>query len=270
MRNHQTISLGIAALLVLVSGCQSLQTKEAENAITHTKFQSCSLIYRHFATGTSREIIVTAQYPAKTGRAGHARVEVIVLKNGATGKPSWVAGLSKMIRDHVPGVQLPEGVEEAYGLDVPLAELERAIHSLADTGYFVNGHPEGSEAQIDLTVDGQHSNRGWQTVRGIEAIASKAKHEGDLVSVSGMPQDLLKPMVRVAVNASPPPIPTFPTTNPAVFTAANGYQAVAQPALSPWPNATPPADTARTASLVSGTTPITTGEEIVRLPQPAH
>ncbi len=82
--------------------------------------------------------ILSLKYPHPDGKKGMALAEIV------TGSPveaqaegsAWLAGTRKFFREKLPGVSYAEGITAAYALDVPIADVERAIASLDNQGYF--------------------------------------------------------------------------------------------------------------------------------------
>ena len=91
---------------------------------------------------------LSLQYPHPDGRVGFALAEVVVEKplapnalpgqtpnNSSPAEPvkstlglSW---FSNLLRDNLPGVAFADGVEEAYALDIPIAEVDQVVRSLS-------------------------------------------------------------------------------------------------------------------------------------------
>lgn len=177
------------------------------------RFQSFQLVYRiesppagaaaaaSLSAAPSRPGKVqtlSIQYPHPKGKAGYARAEWISERpTGSAGAgpiagessakgasaAGWMSSMGRALRDNLPGIRFREGIDEALGLDVPLAVVERALGALESQGYFApDPSLPPSAVQIATNINGVSQNRPWRTVQELDAIASRVRHEGQVVS----------------------------------------------------------------------------------------
>jgi hypothetical protein len=140
------------------------------------------------------------KYPHPSGRTGYARAELIVEstrivagKTDAAPKPSgWVQRLRTAAREQLPGVTFADGVEAAWALDVPIAEVDKVIHALDKQNYFGDSNATATGVILSANVNGLTREKGWSRVPELESLVARVSREGSLVS---QPRPLEQPRV---------------------------------------------------------------------------
>ena len=130
--------------------------------------------------------ILSIEYPHPAGRKGIALVEVIVGRDPATmpaKKPEgWLEGVRRATRDRMPGLTFGEGIESAWALNVPIAEVDQLIERLDAAGYFADGRRPVAGAELSARINGLSFSKPWNSVPELNALIVRVRHEGKLVS----------------------------------------------------------------------------------------
>lgn len=134
-------------------------------------------------------------YPHPDGLAGFAQAEVTVhsklskamfkaaAKDPALAGPKW----------KVTGLKDDELDYEIWRFDLPKLELDRAIGSLSETGFFNRGPAAEAGVEIDARLDNVHRNKGWKQVAGLDAVMLRVRRSGQLVSYRRAPSVAARP-----------------------------------------------------------------------------
>jgi hypothetical protein len=170
---------------------------------------------------------LSLQYPHPDGRVGFALAEVVVEKPLAPSAPpgqmpdnsraaesvkstlglSW---FSNLLRDNLPGVAFADGVEEAYALDIPIAEVDQIVRALDAQGYFADREPvpgviPAGGPMLATRVNGLAVQRQWRSAPELNELVWRVRSEGTLVS-HRKPVERLRPAEAAtpAPSAAPP------------------------------------------------------------------
>jgi len=203
---RQTLGWWVLAL----GGCATISTPATQISTSRARFETASITYRTDpvaapvapapaasgvqlasfvqpvpkpATAKSLTTLLQIQYPHPAGRAGLARVELIL--GTATPQPAsgWSAQLRRALRDTMPGIGNAEGIAEAWALDVPAGEIDRILAQLEEQGYFTAGADEpATGAALTAKIDGNAFQRPWHRCEALEALSQRVRREGMLVS----------------------------------------------------------------------------------------
>ena len=193
------------------AGCASLQTSETQlrpigSRVAH--YESAAISYRlpsaapapnqgdvqmaSYTPGSApaamqgRTHFLSIEYPHPGGKKGFALAEVIVARDPSTsaGKRSddWLSGFRRVARDRMPGLTYGEGIESAWALNVPIAEVDLLIQRLDAQGYFADAKQPTAGAELSARVNGLGFSKPWPAVPELNALVGRVRHEGKLVS----------------------------------------------------------------------------------------
>ena len=141
-------------------------------------------------TDAERRITTVAiRYPHPAGKAGYARVECVVRKattesaSSSSSLPDWLERARKLADDSLPGLTLADGIHEAMGLDVPIAELESVLTAVRQmpASSNVQGDPRMT-VRLASTIDGVAAPVRTSRVREIETLIGRVRRDGKLIS----------------------------------------------------------------------------------------
>jgi hypothetical protein len=219
--------------LAALAGCASLASDESRTAgiglaAPATSFRQASLAYQaeapayavrqagyaaifplgevdSRAAGEPRLAIV---YPHPDGLEWVALAEVVVPKadraNGApadTGWRRWFAQTGRTLRESMPGMRWHEGVQEAWALDVPAADLDVVFRELDREGYFGRGESPRAEVVLQTQIDGKRIAKHWTRSEALDQLIARVREEGRLISHTRAPDPHFR---------APEPGPTTP------------------------------------------------------------
>lgn len=210
-------------LALAVAGC-AVVTPETQISTTRTRFDTALLSYRveQAAAGQDAPVasklaarpssrrpqtqLLQIQYPHPAGRAGFARVELVLGAAVATPEKSLAATLRRALNETAPGISYAEGIAEAWGFDLPAVELDRLLEQLEAAGYFSPGDSGDSHVSLTARIDGNDFQRAWHRSPELDALCVRARKDGKLVSH----QQPLEPAPVLAGSATPdtPPAST--------------------------------------------------------------
>ncbi|HEX4149572.1 MAG TPA: hypothetical protein VHY20_11320 [Pirellulales bacterium] len=194
-------------------------------------------------------------YPHPDGLPGFAQAEVKIesrlskamlkaaAKEPALSGPKWkVAGLKEDEIDY-----------ELWRLDLPKVELDRAIGTLTESGFFSVAPATDTGVEVEARLDNVHRRKQWRQVSGLDGLMLRVRKSGQLVSyrrapsVAGRPAYTSVEAYRALVAGDKPPAggaPAGPVATTAALppqaspsgapAGANGAVINAPPA---WPNA---------------------------------
>jgi hypothetical protein len=147
------------------------------------------------AGSTCRKTTLAIRYPHPAGRAGFARVELIVQagKPDATGTSSWMPGwldrARRIANETLPGVSMNGGVQEALGLDLAVADLDRVVARLQQPIRPAAGVVRTREILIAAKINGTQLALANGPVAELDALAARVRREGRLISHSSATMD---------------------------------------------------------------------------------
>jgi hypothetical protein len=223
--NRRVIDIAGPLVLALV-GCKTLQTPaavvapqvEAANKSSAAWLESATLTYNQVpaapcvATGAvstasyaptivvsqptkcGRVRVLAVRYPHPDGRRDVGRAELITAdaSTETTQTTSWRDRLDRMLSGTLPGLEWGPGIQQAKGLDLPLAELKNI---LAEAGQPAINAPAASTSQPDiegrLEINGQHCVLAASAEPAFNALADRVNRQGRLISYAGSAADLL-------------------------------------------------------------------------------
>lgn len=148
---------------------------------------------------------LSIEYPHPEGKEGFALAEVVIEtrapRAGSQRRRSvwqqWSDGFADATRDLVPGLPMSDTVYEAWSMDLPRGELDRAIGGLSQGGFFVS--PPRPAVGVDLAarIDGYQSTKRWTHVPELDTLLERVRQEGQLVSYTH-PIDSDQPVTAIA------------------------------------------------------------------------
>jgi hypothetical protein len=147
------------------------------------------------AGSTNRKTTLAIRYPHPAGRAGFARVELIVQagKSDATGTstwmPSWLDRVRRLANETLPGVSMNGGVQEAIGLDLAVADLDRVVARLQHPIRPAAGVVRTKEVLIAAKINGRQLALANAPVAELDALVARVRREGRLISHSSATMD---------------------------------------------------------------------------------
>ncbi len=134
----------------------------------------------------SRTQILSIEYPHPAGRRGYALAEVIVAREAASDAAnrsgSWLAAMRRVARDRMPGLTYAEGIQSAWALDVPIAEVDLLIRRLDAQGYFADSKAPLAGADLAARIDGRSFSKPWSSVPELNTLVRNVRRQGKLVS----------------------------------------------------------------------------------------
>jgi len=101
---------------------------------------------------------------------------------------SWLGGLSRLLRDNLPGVAFGDGVEQAWALDIPVAEVDLVVQTLDAQGFFAEVTPAAEFASpatsplLAARINGLRVEKRWGSTAELETLIARVRREGKLVS----------------------------------------------------------------------------------------
>jgi len=215
------IAIGLAATLTGCAALRSGETQLGAKAAAHETFASAAITYRldpqplaqappaasetqlvSYTPETPRQMVpqkmqlLSLKYPHPNGRKGYALAEVVVAdpSAGEADKAGgWLDGVRRVTRDYLPGMAYGDGIESAWALDVPIAEVDGLIHGLDAQGYFGNASVPVPGVELSARVNGLGFQKQWHAVPELNALIARVRREGRLVSHREA-ADLLRPL----------------------------------------------------------------------------
>jgi hypothetical protein len=193
-------------IALALGGCAAVSTPETQISASRTRFESALISYRTDpvsaepapakpAAGVQLAAffqpppaagkltrLLQIQYPHPAGRAGYARVELILGSAGAKSADGWPAQFRRALRENMPGMSNAEGIAEAWALDVPAGEIDRILERLEEQGYFTAGTSQAAGTSLTAKIDGNEFQRPWHRSGELEALSLRVRREGKLVS----------------------------------------------------------------------------------------
>lgn len=120
---------------------------------------------------------LTITYPSPQSPPGYARCRVTLesLPNGARGGEMLPAFLSEN-----SAKRREQQMFEVWTLDIPKADLDRAVGKLGESGFFRKTSNAGRGVKISTTIDGAEFGRSWQQIPELDALMLRVRTEGKL------------------------------------------------------------------------------------------
>ncbi len=220
MKGHQFWARlsGICLAIASMAGCAMLGRNESQLFSRASRYESASITYQvaPVAPGSAsqgarlasyqtlsasganpggRTTTLAIRYPHPSGRAGFARVELIVQagKSDATGTsswmPNWLDRARRFSQETMPGISMAEGVQEALGLDLPIADLDRVVARLQQPIQPTAGVARAKTVVISAKINGTPLALPSARVAELDALIARVRHEGSLISHSSSTMD---------------------------------------------------------------------------------
>ena len=199
---------------------------EAASGVQHALF-TVPVPATERTSGPVKVRTLSLQYPHPAGRVGFALAELIIEKSvaadaasrqtptsGGASEPaksaSWLSRFNDMLCENLPGVVFISGVEEAWALDISMAEVDSIVQALDAQGYFADAVPAGAVGfpaggpMLAARVNGLDIQRQWRSASELNQLVWRVRSEGKLVSHR-------RPVARLrAAEAPAPPAPLVP------------------------------------------------------------
>ncbi|HJT32231.1 MAG TPA: hypothetical protein VJ783_09330 [Pirellulales bacterium] len=209
------VRLGLAAALA-TAGCTNLQPRTVRIDSAAGMYQNVNIDYRVDTGRLSEPLIVSRiagrrirqqlipsspyadrsvarlsiQYPHPEGKEGYALAEVVIetrapRRAGQARKSvwqQWVGGFSDAARDLVPGMPTSDTVYEAWAMDLPRSELDRAVGGLSQGGFFISPPRPAAGVNLAAKIDGYPIVKQWTHVPELDSLVERVRQGGQLVS----------------------------------------------------------------------------------------
>ncbi|HEX5444969.1 MAG TPA: hypothetical protein VFW87_14120 [Pirellulales bacterium] len=148
---------------------------------------------------------LTIEYPHPEGKQGYALAEVVIETRAPRPanqrrKPvwrQWTEGFADAARELVPGLPMSDTVYEAWSMDLPRVDLDRAIGGLSQGGFFVSPPRPAVGVELATRIDGYQSIKRWTHVPELDTLVERVRQEGQLVSYTH-PIDRSQPATAIA------------------------------------------------------------------------
>jgi len=236
---HSGLAIPIATALLMGCGCSLLRGPEAQINFAADRYASATLLYRvesarpsptqqssfslASVSPSSGGVVqsLAVKYPHPAGRPGYARVELVLEKLTPPGAPDpesktgWFSSLARMARDNLPGIAFEGNVIAAWGMDLPVNQLDPIVARLRSQGFFTPANSAVREVTLGARVNGVGAEKPWAHVPELDALVIRVRKEGSFVSHKGL--------IAQSFNAAP----ALPPTGPA------GAPPTMQPVMSP-------------------------------------
>jgi hypothetical protein len=250
----------VCCAIASVAGCAMLQSGESQLFSRPSRYESASILYRvgprnsNAAAAsaalvsyqeragaeppepdrpTGRRTTLAIRYPHPAGRAGYARVELIVETGAATPAPSslgWLDRVRRVARENLPGIALAPGIDEALGLDLPMAELDPLLLRLEQPAPAARPASASVNVSLVASINGAALPQRNMPVAELDRLTARVRREGSLISHQG-PMDGFPP-------AEVPLAAPQPSSRPASQVVRVGYT---EPAIERLPPVEPTA-----------------------------
>ena len=230
----------LCAVVASTHGCGTFGSNQSQLFGHSGKYQAANISYRieqpqsgTDTPGARRTLTLAVRYPHPAGRAGYARVECIIERPSDSASQSKISAMLNQVRrltdDNLPGIALGDGVQEAMGLDVPIAQLEHALVELERVPVGALPSLSASRVQVVGTINGVPVSPRAARVTELDRLAARVRRDGGLISAQQMQSQLAAPSTAMAsataaispattVPARVPPAATAPATPPAAQT----------------------------------------------------
>lgn len=235
----------LCAVVASTHGCGTFGSNQSQLFGHSGKYQAANISYRieqpqsgTDTPGARRTLTLAVRFPHPAGRAGYARVECIIERPSDSAGQSKISAMLNQVRrltdDNLPGIALGAGVQEAMGLDVPIAELEHALVELERAPVGALPSLSASRVQVVGMINGVPVPPRAARVTELDRLAARVRRDGGLISAQQMQSQLAAPAMASATAA----------LSPAAAVPANAAPAmspVVPPATAAMPPAVPPA-----------------------------
>ena len=191
-------------------GCSLLKTPESQLFSRPSRYESASIEYRigpapltttkagaslasyqqpnaPTAQPEGRKMTLAIRYPHPSGRHGLARAELVVenssARTGGSSKlPGWLDQVRLLAHEHMPGVSLGEGVEQALGLDLPVAELDGLIDQVQQPVQLAPEKAQVDSVRLVARINGRPIAERAAHVDQLDRLVLRIRREGSLIS----------------------------------------------------------------------------------------
>jgi hypothetical protein len=251
----------VCCALASIAGCAMLQNGESQLFSRPSRYESASILYRVGPRGptvaatrvslvslqqqagaeqsdadgsTGRRTTLAIRYPHPAGRAGYARVELIVETGPATPDPSspnWLDRVRRLARENLPGIALAPGIDEALALDLPMAELDPLLVRLEQPAPATSPARASANVSLVASINGTALPLRNTPVAELDRLTARVRREGSLISHKAQVAEF--PAAEPPLAARQPPSP-----QPASQIITASYT---QPAIERLPPVGPPA-----------------------------
>lgn len=232
----------MALLLTLptaIVGCSLLNTPKSQLFDGQRPYQAASVTYRIAPAGqtsahqqvsynattssTTRTTTLAIRYPHPAGKTGCARVELVVARSSPTpqaggDKTSWLNKVRDLANANLPGVTLADGVDEAMGMDLPAAELDKLVARLQQAPATTTAATTGeAPAALVASINGNTLSVPQTRLVELDQLIARVRREGNLISQPTVPTDISVPASAVVTAAAI--APSTSSVVPAAYTA---------------------------------------------------
>jgi hypothetical protein len=259
-RRERTYVACICCWIASVAGCTMWPSSESQLFSRPSRYESASIVYHIEPRGPTaapeRATLVSYQqptgaeqpdaegstgprttlairFPHPAGRAGYARVELIVESGPpkADASPGWLDRVRRVTRENLPGIALAPGIDEALGLDLPMAELDPLLARMEQPT--PASRPASASANVSLvaSINGAALPLRNTRMAELDRLTARVRREGSLISHK-------TPMPGFPPAELPLAGPQPPSPRPASQVITASYT---QPALERLPPVGPPA-----------------------------
>ena len=208
-----------AFVALICAGCASFddESRTATMTAPPVPFRAASIQYEATPPGSTARLACV--YPHPDGVEGMALAEVFVPETptAATDQSGWRQWASRSgaaLSANLPGMKWSGEVREAWSFDVPVAELDRALRTLSDEGFFNEEAEAQRSATISVNIDGANRVRRWRRSPALDAIMARVREDGRLISHSRPLVALTPPEDRPHPEPNPPAIAASPSSSP--------------------------------------------------------
>ncbi len=123
---------------------------------------------------------------------------------------SWLGSVRRATRDRLPGLAYADGIESAWALDLPIAEVDLLIQRLDEQGYFSDSKRPATGTELSARINGLGFSKPWQSVPELSALVRRVRRQGKLVSH----REPLDTLAACPSGAEPSPVTTALYTAP--------------------------------------------------------
>ncbi len=143
-----------------------------------------------------RKVTLAVHYPHPSGRYGFARAELIVEnqtanKSSSSRLPGWLDQVRLLAHEHLPGVSFGDGVEQALGLDLPVAELDGLIDQVQQPVQSLPEKATADSVRLVARINGQPLAERASHVEQLDRLVLRVRREGSLISRRTMTMETL-------------------------------------------------------------------------------
>lgn len=122
------------------------------------------------------------QHPHPAGKSDFVRVTFSIDSAESAASPSSVWNLLKNDDAIAPQIGHNEEVHEVWAMDLPKSEWDRCFALINGQNFFHADPPAKAPAQLAVTINGKEVRKNWEFVPDLNALAQRARREGQLVA----------------------------------------------------------------------------------------